>query len=90
MAVNRIAATNTTWLSDCPNGASVSCHSGRRVIIATTGSPSRADLYRLNVSSAPMTATHIATIPDTLVYDVAFSEDGKEKLAPHGARLDLR
>ena len=38
------------------------------------------DLYRVTVNAAPMTATQFATIRDTSVYDIAFSEDGKEKL----------
>jgi subtilisin family serine protease len=83
VAVNRIAATNTTWLSECPNGPSVSCTPGA-VFYRYHWLPKRTDLYRVNVSSAPMTATHIATIPDTLVYDVAFSEDGREKLLRMG------
>jgi hypothetical protein len=83
LAVNRIAATNTFWLSQCPNGPSVSCTPGA-VFYRYHWLPKQTDLYRINVASAPMTATHIATIPDTLVYDIAFSEDGREKLLRMG------
>ena len=79
IAVNRDSASNTTWLSSCPNGASATCTPGA-VFYRYHWVPKQVDLYRVTVNAAPMIATHFATIRDTSVYDIAFSEDGKEKL----------
>lgn len=83
VAVNRMVAANSTGVTQCPNGASVTCQPGA-IYYRYYWRPKQTDLYHVNVSSAPMTATHIATIPDSLVYDIAFSEDGKEKLLRMG------